>query len=391
MEQQKKKLQGLSVGKPSSGIQSINLDDLFKKQLPDMSSRPTHFSTPGATPPQANPSPQSSQKEGTQQKQSSKARSWTGNDLTGLFAQHQTQVPLETHDEGENDHFGDFQSSGLQSGDFPALTAASQQLQVTNHVQPSLPGSHMMHPGNHMMQTGNHMMQLGDHMTQAGHHMMQATGQILQPGNHVMQPGGHVIQGGSHMISTSAYQEPLSSTNVQQGTQGSQPPGSPQKQQTNSSQFPYSSYHTSAQSHMTQSFNTHVMTSTPGIIAPQQQGSNIGTPHIGNSGPLSGPPSVDTSSFHPLYHKVYRLCCRAGEELVSTELLYPVLLSSQLPRTQLRDLWARANRGKPGQLSQMELFVLLGLVGLAQVRLYLSSPILLCVCVCHISTQVFHL
>ena len=379
MEQQKKKLQSLSVAKPSSGIQSINLDNLFEKQL-HFRPTPPPSSTPGTTPPQANPSPQSSQKkEGTQQKQSSKALTWTSNDFTGLFALPQTQVPLETR---ENDNFGDFQSSGLQSGDFQAFTAASQQPQVANHVQPGShmmqpgnhmmqTGNHMMQPGNHMMQPGNHMMQTGNHMTQAGHQMMQAAGQILQPGNHGMQPGGHVIQGGSHMISTTAYHEPLSSTNVQQGTQGSKPPGSPQKQCTNSSQFPYSSY--SAQSHLTQSFNTHATTSTPGIIAPQQQGSNIGTPQIGNS----SPPSVDTSSFHPLYHKVYRLCCRAGEELVSTELLYPVLLSSQLARTQLRDLWGRANRGKPGQLSQMELFVLLGLVGLAQVRLCLSSLILL--------------
>ena len=76
----------------------------------------------------------------------------------------------------------------------------------------------------------------------------------------------------------------------------------------------------------------------------------------------------DASRFHPLYHKVFRLCRKPGDDFVSTELLYPVLLSSKLSRVQLRDLWGRANKGRPGKLSQMELFVLLGLIGLAQVR-----------------------
>ena len=432
LEEQKKKLQSLSVAKPSSAKQSINLNDLFEKQLPGPTqSRPPPAAVvpqtaPGTTAPATQP--QSVQKE---QKQSAKARSWASEDFSGLFAQHQTP-PATQDDGGESDNFGDFQSSGQQLGGFPAFPVAGHQPQGLNHIQQSLPGDqpgghmmqprgHMMQPGDHMMQPGGHIMQPGDHMMQPGGHMMQPVGHMMQsgghmmqpgghmmqpgghmmqpgghtmqpgnhmmqPGNHTMQPVGHVIQGGSHMISTSAYQEPLSSTNVQQGVQGSQPPGSPQRQHsTTSSQFSYST----AQSSMAppQPFNTYTFpqTSAPGDhgnIAPQQQGLNTGPLNTGNSGPpvsIGSPGSggVDTSPFHPLYHKVYRLCHRPGEELVSTELLYPVLLSSKLPRAQLRDLWARANKGKPGQLSQMELFVLLGLVGLAQVS-WLAGKIHIC-------------
>ena len=362
LEEQKRKLQSLSVAKPTPGKQNINLDNLFEAQLPDVS-RQTR-----APPPPSNPTPHpvvstplSGQNEGTQTKQSSKARSWASEDFSGLFAQHTTEASTTaTQDEGDN--FGDFQSSGQLSEGFPAFPATSRQ-QATNHIQP---GGHMMQPGNHMMQPGNHMMQPGN---QPGGHMMQPGnqpgGHMMQPGGHMMQPGGHVIPGGSHMISTSAYQEPLSSTNVQEGMQGSQPPGSPQKQHTH---FSYSaSYHTSG---LTQSFSTHITTSTPANIAPQQpQGANIGPPHVVNPVPTAPPPgSVESAPFHPLYHKVHRLCRReGGGDEVSTELLYPVLLSSSLPRAQLRNLWARANKGKPGQLTRVELFVLLGLVGLAQV------------------------
>ena len=91
---------------------------------------------------------------------------------------------------------------------------------------------------------------------------------------------------------------------------------------------------------------------------------------------------IDHSRFPPVYLQVYERCRvqgggqggrggRGGEEppFVSTKRLYPLLSSSGLPRPLLRRLWDHANRASPGQLTQGELFVLLGLIGLAQVRM----------------------
>lgn len=83
--------------------------------------------------------------------------------------------------------------------------------------------------------------------------------------------------------------------------------------------------------------------------------------------PSSTSSGVDASKFPPVYLEVYKRCVQSGEIYLSTELLFPILLSSQLPKDVLRDLWSRVNRGVPGKLNQMELFVLLGLIGLVQV------------------------
>ena len=78
--------------------------------------------------------------------------------------------------------------------------------------------------------------------------------------------------------------------------------------------------------------------------------------------------SLDPSKFPPLYTKVFERCSRPGEPFMITELLFPLLSSSQLPRNVLRDLWSLANREVPGKLNQTELYVLLGLIALAQVN-----------------------
>ena len=173
------------------------------------------------------------------------------------------------------------------------------------------------------------------------HHAPALTSQQMQMHSGPSQPivtnafmsdtgqSGSVMQAGSHTIATSAYPGPLSSTNVLQGVQG-QSPNSPQRKPTSSN------------------------------FVPPPSG-KPGSPTLNDVG-------GDASRFHPLYHKVFRLCRKPGDDFISTELLYPVLLSSKLPRVQLRDLWGRTNKGRPGKLSQMELFILLGLVGLAQVR-----------------------
>ena len=77
--------------------------------------------------------------------------------------------------------------------------------------------------------------------------------------------------------------------------------------------------------------------------------------------------NLDPTKFPAVYIEVFKRCSKPGGSFLDTELLFPLLMSSQLPKNVLRDLWSVANREIPGKLNQTELFVLLGLIGLAQV------------------------
>ena len=81
----------------------------------------------------------------------------------------------------------------------------------------------------------------------------------------------------------------------------------------------------------------------------------------------SGFTNLSISRFPPVYQEVYQKCAVSGSGFVSTELLFPILTSSGLSRSVLKELWSTANRAVPGKLSETELCVLLGLVGLKQV------------------------
>ena len=83
--------------------------------------------------------------------------------------------------------------------------------------------------------------------------------------------------------------------------------------------------------------------------------------------------NLDPSRFPRLYTTVFERCSKPGEAYMDTELLFPLLLSSQLPKNVLRDLWTVANKEIPGKLNQTELFVLLGLIALAQVELHVHG------------------
>ena len=93
--------------------------------------------------------------------------------------------------------------------------------------------------------------------------------------------------------------------------------------------------------------------------------------------PSSVPTTLDSSRFPPIYQEVYKRCSTPGDPFLRTELLFPILTSSELPRNVLRDLWTLANKTVPGKLNQTEMFVLLGLIGLAQVRQisFMNSPL----------------
>ena len=53
---------------------------------------------------------------------------------------------------------------------------------------------------------------------------------------------------------------------------------------------------------------------------------------------------------------------------IDTAKLYPILMSSGLPREALGQIWATANRTTPGMLTKEELYTVLALIGVAQVN-----------------------
>lgn len=57
---------------------------------------------------------------------------------------------------------------------------------------------------------------------------------------------------------------------------------------------------------------------------------------------------------------------------IDTAKLYPILMSSGLPREALGQIWATANRTTPGMLTKEELYTVLALIGVAQVSKYCS-------------------
>lgn len=58
---------------------------------------------------------------------------------------------------------------------------------------------------------------------------------------------------------------------------------------------------------------------------------------------------------------------------IDTAKLYPILMSSGLPREALGQIWASANRTTPGMLTKEELYTVLALIGVAQVNTSLKT------------------
>uniref|UniRef100_A0A671PTX1 Synergin gamma-like n=1 Tax=Sinocyclocheilus anshuiensis TaxID=1608454 RepID=A0A671PTX1_9TELE len=58
---------------------------------------------------------------------------------------------------------------------------------------------------------------------------------------------------------------------------------------------------------------------------------------------------------------------------IDTAKLYPILISSGLPREALGQIWALANRTTPGKLTKEELYTVLALIGVAQVDFTISK------------------
>ena len=67
-----------------------------------------------------------------------------------------------------------------------------------------------------------------------------------------------------------------------------------------------------------------------------------------------------------LYQDVFSMCIMA-DQFLDTKHLFPILSSSGLQRSLLRDLWSTVNKVQPGRLTKEELCQILGLISLAQV------------------------
>ena len=60
------------------------------------------------------------------------------------------------------------------------------------------------------------------------------------------------------------------------------------------------------------------------------------------------------------------LFCRQ-DGVIKTEVVYAILLRSDLPREVLGYIWDMCNKTTPGQLTREELFLILAMISIAQV------------------------
>ena len=77
-----------------------------------------------------------------------------------------------------------------------------------------------------------------------------------------------------------------------------------------------------------------------------------------------------------LYQDVFNTCIMA-DQFLDTQRLFPILNSSGLQRSLLRDMWSTVNQVKLGRLTKEEFCQILGLIALAQVTL-ISVTVYIC-------------
>ena len=269
----------------------------------------------------AKPSPLSSAQKSTFS-ESMRARAWTadGGDFSGVFAQHASQGEQlqQLHVQqgrdllggggGGDDSFGEFQSVGPEVGSGAvAITSLVEHLgAVSQGTTATQPAAGSLVDLRPVQQQQQQQETFQRQPPHIGGGGGSAVGTTSREQTRLRAATIHVH--GGNTVPTSAYQHPIPSTSV------AEKPQSP-----------------------------------------------TGGTHFS---------SLDPSKFPAVYTEVFKRCSKPGELFMDTELLFPLLTSSQLPKNVLRDLWSVANREVPGKLNQTELFVLLGLIGLAQVQLY---------------------
>ncbi|XP_066272157.1 synergin gamma-like isoform X2 [Branchiostoma lanceolatum] len=102
--------------------------------------------------------------------------------------------------------------------------------------------------------------------------------------------------------------------------------------------------------------------------APQMAEAQLGSPAVAAPVTAQSPTlplwCQNDAAVPEAYRKVVEsVTTEAGLE---TRLLYPILVSSSLPKEVLGQLWAMANRTVPGTLMREELYLILGLIAVAQ-------------------------
>ena len=72
-------------------------------------------------------------------------------------------------------------------------------------------------------------------------------------------------------------------------------------------------------------------------------------------------------SLPAVYKKIFGKSTAFDGE-IETKRIYPLLLASNVSKEKLRDIWGMANKKNPGTLIEEELYLVLGLIALAQVN-----------------------
>jgi hypothetical protein len=78
--------------------------------------------------------------------------------------------------------------------------------------------------------------------------------------------------------------------------------------------------------------------------------------------------SKNTTMLPAVYKQIHKMCSSPSNDMISTSQLYPILLSSDLPNDKLGYIWSKCNKAVPGELNEKELYLILGMVALAQVK-----------------------
>lgn len=77
---------------------------------------------------------------------------------------------------------------------------------------------------------------------------------------------------------------------------------------------------------------------------------------------------MDERKIPKFYHEAIALCgAFSANQFPDTALVYNLMVTSQLPRDVLGNIWSLVNRTLPGRLTRQEFYSCLALIALAQV------------------------
>ena len=258
------------------------------------------------------------------------ARAWTADstEFSGIFAQH---VVPASEQSSHADNFSEFQSS------VPVVSMGPAP--PTSNLSPVIHESQFSSFQSNTVSTEPSLsLPVGANQTELPLITTQASVVVSSV----------AVHNSAFTTLTSVYTQPIAVTSVSGGGVGAFAPSTTLVSHGTSRDLPHGMQDAASASQL------------PGAASGEQRK----PPPVSDSGNFRG---LNPSRFPAIYTEVFKRCAVEGQAYVNTQQLYPMLLSSGLPRGVLRDLWSTANRERPGQLNQSELFVLLGLIALAQV------------------------